>query len=450
MNSYSDVDGVPAGADPWLLTEVLRDEWGFDRHGRLRLLGGAVPGHHAPGRGRHRRGRRAGARGRHRRRAARHARLRRRAGRAGAPRRAAGGARRPRRPAAAARRRSQLGLLDPDWTPEALGRRRRRRRPRLAGQPGAGPRDGRALGRPARRRHGAAAARRRTGRRCAGWPSSGRAPPTRARSWAATRSPTTCCRATPGSGLGIEVPTRGRRAAGRAARRRGRPRAGLRRAGRRPVRLRRRGRRRPRRRPVRRLRRRPRRAVRPRHLGRGLRRRGPAAARACRPTWSTQLLDDRHAGRRRRRLRPPVRARRRRTAGPPAWSRRSCPARRAASAIAGVLSGRVAARRQAAGADPAARRAASRAPTCSRRSAAPRAPASATLDPTPLFPFGYGASYTTFEVDDLRISATEVPTDGEFTVVRAGPQHRRARRRRGRPALPARRGRPGGPAGASS
>jgi beta-glucosidase-like glycosyl hydrolase len=30
MNSYSDVDGVPAGADPWLLTDVLRDEWGFE------------------------------------------------------------------------------------------------------------------------------------------------------------------------------------------------------------------------------------------------------------------------------------------------------------------------------------------------------------------------------------------------------------------------------------
>ena len=29
MNSYSDVDGVPAGADPWLLTQVLRQEWGF-------------------------------------------------------------------------------------------------------------------------------------------------------------------------------------------------------------------------------------------------------------------------------------------------------------------------------------------------------------------------------------------------------------------------------------
>jgi beta-glucosidase len=38
------------------------------------------------------------------------------------------------------------------------------------------------------------------------------------------------------------------------------------------------------------------------------------------------------------------------------------------------------------------------------------------LDPTPLYPFGFGRSYTTFAVDDLRISDTEVPTDGEFTV----------------------------------
>ncbi|XVV09043.1 glycoside hydrolase family 3 N-terminal domain-containing protein [Actinoplanes sp. CA-131856] len=38
------------------------------------------------------------------------------------------------------------------------------------------------------------------------------------------------------------------------------------------------------------------------------------------------------------------------------------------------------------------------------------------LDPTPLFPFGHGRSYTTFEVDDLRIGAPSVPTDGEFTV----------------------------------
>ncbi|WP_049569057.1 glycoside hydrolase family 3 N-terminal domain-containing protein [Nonomuraea sp. SBT364] len=38
------------------------------------------------------------------------------------------------------------------------------------------------------------------------------------------------------------------------------------------------------------------------------------------------------------------------------------------------------------------------------------------LDPTPLFAFGHGASYTTFEVDGLRVSDAEVPTDGEFTV----------------------------------
>ena len=39
-----------------------------------------------------------------------------------------------------------------------------------------------------------------------------------------------------------------------------------------------------------------------------------------------------------------------------------------------------------------------------------------SLDATPLFPFGHGASYTSFAVDRLRLSAAEVPTDGEFTV----------------------------------
>jgi beta-glucosidase-like glycosyl hydrolase len=39
-----------------------------------------------------------------------------------------------------------------------------------------------------------------------------------------------------------------------------------------------------------------------------------------------------------------------------------------------------------------------------------------SIDPTPLFPFGYGRSYTTFELDGLTISADSVPTDGEFTV----------------------------------
>lgn len=39
-----------------------------------------------------------------------------------------------------------------------------------------------------------------------------------------------------------------------------------------------------------------------------------------------------------------------------------------------------------------------------------------SVDPTPLYPFGYGRSYTTFEVDGMRISSEHVPTDGEWTV----------------------------------
>ncbi|WP_433158878.1 glycoside hydrolase family 3 N-terminal domain-containing protein [Kribbella sp. CA-247076] len=38
------------------------------------------------------------------------------------------------------------------------------------------------------------------------------------------------------------------------------------------------------------------------------------------------------------------------------------------------------------------------------------------LETRPLFPFGYGGSYTTFEVGDLRLSAREIGTDGEFTA----------------------------------
>jgi hypothetical protein len=38
------------------------------------------------------------------------------------------------------------------------------------------------------------------------------------------------------------------------------------------------------------------------------------------------------------------------------------------------------------------------------------------LDAAPLFPFGFGSSYTSFVVEDLQVSASEIPTDGEFTA----------------------------------
>lgn len=30
MSAFNEVDGIPAGANKWLLTDVLREEWGFD------------------------------------------------------------------------------------------------------------------------------------------------------------------------------------------------------------------------------------------------------------------------------------------------------------------------------------------------------------------------------------------------------------------------------------
>ncbi|MTD52872.1 beta-xylosidase/alpha-l-arabinosidase [Amycolatopsis pithecellobii] len=38
------------------------------------------------------------------------------------------------------------------------------------------------------------------------------------------------------------------------------------------------------------------------------------------------------------------------------------------------------------------------------------------LDPTPLFPFGHGISYTTYEYSDLSLSANEIPADGTVSI----------------------------------
>jgi beta-xylosidase len=91
------------------------------------------------------------------------------------------------------------------------------------------------------------------------------------------------------------------------------------------------------------------------------------------------------------------------------------PGEEGASAIAGVLSGRL----QPSGKLPVQipRRPGGQPRTYLQPPlGSPESAGISTLDATPLYPFGYGGSYTTFELDALRISDAEVPTDGAFTV----------------------------------
>ena len=91
------------------------------------------------------------------------------------------------------------------------------------------------------------------------------------------------------------------------------------------------------------------------------------------------------------------------------------PGEEGAAAMAGVLSGRV----QPAGKLPVQipRRTGGQPSTYLQPPlGSPDSAGISPLDPTPLFPFGYGRSYTTFEVDDLRLDTAEIGTDGEFAA----------------------------------
>jgi beta-xylosidase len=89
------------------------------------------------------------------------------------------------------------------------------------------------------------------------------------------------------------------------------------------------------------------------------------------------------------------------------------PGQEGASAIAGVLSGRVNPSGHSTLSFP---RSAGMMPTTYRHVRLAGAGRVTSLDPTPVFPFGHGLSYTTFAHTDLRLSTRRLASDGEVRV----------------------------------
>ena len=154
------------------------------------------------------------------------------------------------------------------------------------------------------------------------------------------------------------------------------------------------------------------RAVRPGHLRRGLRRGRPAAARrAGRPAAGHGRLG--HPGGAGAGHRAAVRDRPRWPASWPRIVQAFFPGEEGGGAIAGVLSGRLVPSGRLPVEMPASP--GGQPSSYLRPRLAARHPGS-SVDPTPLFAFGHGLSYTSFAYSDLVIDQPEIGTDGTAVI----------------------------------